>query len=115
MVSDLCKNEKMKTKGKKRKSKHNEVTPFLHYVDYSPLGSFCQEIIQHQIFNFFHFLYAPSDFLIFLEYIPQILTAHYLITGTNRVFFSIFYNAYTAVLFSGVLYQFYIRNCSSVE
>lgn len=102
MVSDLCKNEKMKTKGKKRKSKHNEVTPFLHYVDYSALGSFCQALLTF-VYQFYHKANIIS-FLIFLEYIPQILTAHYLITGTNRVFFSIFYNAYTAALFSGVLY-----------
>lgn len=113
MVSDLCKNEKMKAKVESRKSKHNEVTPFLHYVDYSTFGSLCQSLLTF-VYQFYHKANIIS-FLIFLEYIPQILTAHHLITGTNRVFLSIFYNAYTAVLFSGVLYQSYIRNCSSVE
>lgn len=105
--------QERKNESESRKSKHNEVTPFLHYVDYSTLGSFRQVLLTF-VYQFYHKANIIS-FLIFLEYIPQILTAHYLITDTNRVFLSIFYNAYTAVLFSGVLYQSYIRNCSSVE
>lgn len=95
MVSDLCKNEKMKTKGKKRKSKHNEVTPFLHYVDYSTLGSFRQALLTF-VYQFYHKANIIS-FLIFLEYIPQILTAHYLIKETNSVSLSIFCNVRKAV------------------
>ena len=105
--------QERKNENERQKSKHNEVTPFLHYVDYSTLGSFCQVLLTF-VYQFYHKANIIS-FLIFLEYIPQILTAHYLITDTKRVFLSIFCIVRKAVLSSGVLCQSDIRNCSSVE
>ena len=87
--------QERKNENESRKSKHNEVTPFLHYVDYSPLGSFCQALLTF-VYQFYHKANIIS-FLIFLEYIPQTQTALYLIKETNSVSLSIFCNVRKAV------------------